>query len=66
MQQQQMVLGLLAGLEQNSISVQARTGEIKVYPRRELDVSLDWVFENTGKRIMCLLRDGVVTEVKTL
>lgn len=63
---QSIISGRLAGLEETKVSVQLRTGEIKIYPRRELDVSLQWVFENMGQPVICLLKDGVVTELKPL
>jgi hypothetical protein len=63
---QSIVSGRLAGLEETKVSVQLRTGEIKVYPRKELDISLQWVFENMGQPVICLLKDGVVTELKPL
>lgn len=63
---QSIISGRLAGLEETKVSVQLRTGEIKVYPRKELDISLQWVFENMGQPVICLLKDGVVTELKPL
>ncbi|HUV53428.1 MAG: hypothetical protein A2Y59_03100 [Chloroflexi bacterium RBG_13_52_14] len=63
---QSIISGRLAGLEDTKVSVQLRTGEIKVYPRKELEVSLQWVFENMGQPVICLLKDGVVTELKPL
>ncbi len=63
---QSSISGRLAGLEETKVSVQLRTGEIKVYPRKELDISLQWVFENMGQPVICLLKDGVVTELKPL
>ena len=67
MTEQQIVFGQLAAVEEKSISLQlGRSGEVKIYPRRELDISLEWIFDNMGRRVMCMLRDGVVTEVKTL
>ena len=61
---QSIISGRLAGLEETKVSIQLRTGEIKVYPRKELDVSLQWVFENMGQPVVCLLKDGFVTEMK--
>jgi hypothetical protein len=63
---QSIISGRLAGLEETKVSVQLRTGEIKIYPRKELEVSLQWVFENMGQPVICLLKDGVVTELKPL
>ncbi len=63
---QSIISGRLAGLEETKVSVQLRTGEIKIYPRKELDVSLQWVFENMGQPVICLLKDGIVTELKPL
>ncbi|MBM3156726.1 MAG: hypothetical protein FJ004_05515 [Chloroflexi bacterium] len=63
---QSIISGRLAGLEETKVSVQLRTGEIKIYPRKELNVSLQWVFENMGQPVICLLKDGVVTELKPL
>jgi hypothetical protein len=65
-QMQNMISGRLAGLEETKISIQLRTGEIKVYPRKELNISLQWVFENMGQPVVCLLQDGVVTDLKPL
>lgn len=63
---QSIISGRLAGLEETKVSVQLRTGEIKIYPRKELEVSLQWVFENMGQPVICLLKDGIVTELKPL
>jgi len=63
---QNIISGRLAGLEESKLSIQLRTGEIKVYPRKELNVSLQWVFENMGQPVICLLTDGIVTELKTM
>ena len=63
---QQVVFGGLAGLEEHSVEIDVGRGQVKVYPRGELDISLEWVFNNMGKKVMCLLRDGKVTEMKAL
>jgi len=62
---QNIISGRLAGLEETKVSIQLRTGEIKIYPRKELNVSLQWVFENMGQPVVCSLQDGVVTELKS-
>lgn len=62
--QQQVVFGGLAGLEEHSVEIDVGRGQVKVYPRGELDVSLEWVLDNMGKRVMCLLREGKVVEIK--
>ena len=62
---QNIISGRLAGLEETKVSIQLRTGEIKIYPRKELNVSLQWVFENMGQPVVCLLQDGIVTELKS-
>jgi hypothetical protein len=61
---QSIISGRLAGLEENKVSIQLRTGEIKVYPRKELNVSLQWVFDNMGQPVVCMLQDGSVTDIK--
>jgi hypothetical protein len=61
---QSIISGRLAGLEENKVSIQLRTGEIKVYPRKELNVSLQWVFDNMGQLVVCMLQDGFVTDIK--
>jgi hypothetical protein len=61
---QSIISGRLAGLEENKVSIQLRTGEIKVYPRKEIDVSLQWVFDNMGQSVVCMLQDGFVTDIK--
>lgn len=63
---QNLVVGNLMGLEETKISISSRAGDVKIYPRQELDLSLDWVFDHLGKQVMCLLRDGIVTQVKAL
>lgn len=62
---QQIVFGCLAGLDQGSIEIDVGKGQVRVYPRQELDVSLEWLFDNMGKRVACILRDGIVVQVKT-
>jgi hypothetical protein len=62
--QQQVVFGGLAGIEEHSVEIDVGRGQVKVYPRGELDISLEWVFSNMGKRVMCLLHDGKVVEIK--
>jgi hypothetical protein len=61
---QSIISGRLAGLEENKVSIQLRTGEIKIYPRKELDLSLQWVFDNIGQPVVCMLQDGFVTDIK--
>ncbi len=61
---QSIISGRLSGLEETKVSIQLHTGEIKIYPRKELDVSLQWVFENMGQPVVCMLRDGFVTDIK--
>jgi hypothetical protein len=63
---QNVISGRLAGLEETKISLQLNNGEIKVYPRKELSISLQWVFENMGQPVVCLLKDGAVTDLKPL
>jgi hypothetical protein len=61
---QSIISGRLSGLEETKVSIQLHTGEIKVYPRKELDVSLQWVFDNMGQPVICMLLDGSVTDIK--
>jgi len=63
---QNVISGRLAGLEETKISLQLSNGEIKVFPRKELSISLQWVFENMGQPVVCLLKDGAVTDLKPL
>jgi len=60
------VSGRLAGLEDTKVSIQLRTGEIKTYPRKELEITLQWVFENMGHPVICQVRDGFVTKIQPL
>lgn len=62
---QNIIVGNLAGLEETKIAIDQK-GEMKVYPRQDLEISLDWVFEHLGKRVICTLQNGVVTEVRSL
>lgn len=62
---QKIIVGNLVGLEETKICINAK-GEVTVYPREELDISLDWVFDHMGKRIICQIENGVVTQVKAL
>lgn len=62
---QNIIVGNLAGLEETKIAIDQK-GEMKVYPRQDLEISLDWVFEHMGKRVICTLENGVVTEVRSL
>ena len=62
---QSIISGRLAGLEETKVSIQLRTGEIKIYPRKDLSISLQWVFDNMGQPVVCgLLQDGFVTDIK--
>ena len=61
---QSIIAGRLAGLEETKVSIQLRTGEVKVYPRKELNVSLQWVFDNMGQPVVCMLQDGFITDIK--
>jgi len=63
---QNMISGCLAGLEETKVSIQLRNGEIKIYPRKGLDISLQWVFENMGQPVVCMLSDGCVTDMKAV
>jgi len=62
---QNTVSGRLAGMAANKITIQLPSGENKVYPRGDLKKTLQWVFENMGKPLICLLKDGVVEEIKS-
>ncbi len=62
---QNIIVGNLAGLEETKIAIDQK-GEMKVYPRQDLEISLDWVFDHMGKRVICTLENGVVTEVRSL
>jgi hypothetical protein len=62
---QSIISGRLAGLEETKVSIQIHTGEIKIYPRKELNVSLQWVFDNIGHPVVCMLQDGFVTDIKS-
>lgn len=62
---QNVIVGNLAGLEESKICIDQK-GEVKAYPRRDLEVSLDWVFDHMGKRVICTVENGVVTEVRSL
>ena len=61
---QSIISGRLAGLEETKVSIQLRTGEIKIYPRKELNISLQWVFDNMGQPVVCMLQDGFITDIK--
>ena len=61
---QSIISGRLAGLEETKVSIQLRTGEIKIYPRKDLSISLQWVFDNMGQLVVCMLQDGFVTDIK--
>jgi hypothetical protein len=61
---QSIISGRLAGLEETKVSIQLRTGEIKIYPRKDLSISLQWVFDNMGQPVVCMLQDGFVTDIK--
>jgi len=63
---QSVVSGCLVAIEETAIWIRLRTGAVKVYPRKELDISLQWAIENLGQPVMCLMRDGVVGDVKSL
>ncbi len=63
---QNIVVGNLMGLEETKVSIGTRAGEVKVYPRQELDISIDWVFDHMGKQVMCMVQDGIVTQLKAL
>jgi len=63
---QSVVSGRLVSIGETAIGIRLRTGEVKVYPRKELDISLQWAIENLGQPVMCLMRDGVVGDVKSM
>lgn len=61
---ERVILGRLVGLEQTKVSMQFGTGEIKVFPRQELNISLQWVLENMSQMVLCSLDDGVITKIR--
>ena len=63
---QEVISGYLVGLDEAVIRLRLRTGEVKVYPRKELDIPPQWVLQNMGQPVICLIEDGVVRKMKPL
>ena len=63
---QEVISGYLVGLDESVIRLRLRTGEVKVHPRKELDISAQWVLQNMGQPVICLIEDGVVRKMKPL
>jgi len=63
---QSVVSGCLVGIEETAIRIRLRMGAVKVYPRKELDISLQWAIELMGQPVICLIQDGAVSYVKSL
>jgi len=63
---QEVISGHLVGLDESVIRLRLRNGEIKVYLRKDLHVSPQWVLKNMGQPLICLIEDGVVRKMKPL
>jgi hypothetical protein len=63
---QEVISGYLVGLDETVIRLRLRTGEVKVYERKELAISLQWVLQNMSQPVICLIEDGVVRKMKPL
>lgn len=60
-----LVSGRLLGIEETKISLDTASGK-QVFPRRNLDVSVEWVFGHLERPVICQLQDGVVVKVEAL
>ena len=63
---QEVISGYLVGLDESVIRLRLRTGEVKVYPRKDVDISPQWVLQNMSQPVICLIEDGVVRKMKPL
>jgi len=64
--EQTSITGQIVGLEETKVTIQLKSGELKVYPRKELNISLQWVFDNMWQPVVCILKDGVVTDIRSI
>jgi len=63
---QEVISGYLVTLDETTITVRLRRGEVKSYERKGLDISPQWVLQNMGQPVICLMEDGVVRKMKPL
>lgn len=59
----EFIQGRLLGFSESKVTIQSKSGEIKSYPRIELDLTVEQVQNLLEKPVMCVLEDGVVKEV---
>ncbi len=60
-----LVTGRLLGIEETKLSLETGSGK-QVFPRKDLDVSVQWVFAHLERPVICQLQDGVVVKVESL
>ncbi|MBV6341467.1 hypothetical protein [Candidatus Magnetobacterium casense] len=66
-----IVSGRLVAIDENQIKVQLPTGLIKSYTYEGLgdtglNVDIQWLYDNMGQRVICLVESGCMTEIKPL
>ena len=63
---QEVISAYLVALNATTITVRLRRGEVKVYERKGLHISQEWVLKNMGQPVICLIEDGAVRKMKRL
>ncbi|MFC1974362.1 hypothetical protein ACFLU2_03315 [Chloroflexota bacterium] len=63
---EQIVMGCLTWIGEKTINIQLGLGDIRTFPRQELDISLQWVLENMNQMVICSLTDSVVTRIEPI
>lgn len=60
-----IVSGRLLGIEETKLCLETTSGR-QVFPRRDLNVSVEWVCSHLERPVICQVQDGVVVKVEAL
>ncbi|HUW04788.1 MAG TPA: hypothetical protein VMW01_00870 [Williamwhitmania sp.] len=68
---QNVISGRLVGIDENKVQIQMPNGMIATYPHNGLNdagakVDLQWLYDNMGQSVVCLVIDKVITEANPL
>lgn len=68
---QNVISGRLCGIDENEMRIQLPNGLIQGYPYNGigdagLDIDIQWLFDNMGQSVVCLVKDKMITDVKPI
>lgn len=58
----EFISGILEGISENKVTLRIGNQSVS-YPRKELNISIQWVMNNVGKKVTCVVVDGTVESI---